>query len=199
MFLGKFGQDDRIKRKDVLEVVRNSEKLECLKTFNKLFKEHNLEDDGVPTVDFDDVKLHLDSNQIQDNQFKDYNMEAIIEILTMQQEFINFNRNGLRKVGLSDKEFANYFQKNLIINEEIDIEETNQKKSIKHVWNQLKKPEKNTIDFDTLKQLLTESLNEDEREYSDKDLKLMLHVTSFKGDLEITYEEFERLFNCDIF
>jgi len=190
MLIGNLNIPRRIEKSDILNEIRQSERLACLRTFSKLFKRDRSEDaERDYVINMTDLRNGMKC--LNAENLKDYNLDTLIAIL----------EDGQKIEGLKDAEFADLFSDYLIIDPSKQVGLTNNidDDGLKYVFDDLKTPGKETIDIKRLTELYTAFAKGDsDPKYNEEQLKRMIDVTSVRGD-EVTYEDFRKLFLAEVF
>lgn len=196
MLTGKLNIKQRVDKEEILNEIKKSERLACLRTFNRLFKRERSQDKDLDyVVNFHDVRNGMQC--LKPGNIKDYNLDTLISILEHEQS----------PYGMKDAEFADWVSELLVIEPDFQIPLTNNESDgLKYVFDELKAPGKDTIDFKQLMELYNEFYQSPETngqrnndpKYTEEQLRKMIDVASIKGD-EITYEDFRKLFTCKTF
>lgn len=188
MLVGKLNIENRVTKKDILTEINKSERLTCLKTFNKLFKRERSEDAELDyVVNMSDVRNGM--NSLNPDNLKDYNLDTLVAIMESSQS----------SSGIKDHVFAQSITDYLVL-EPGELTLTNgDSDGLRYIFDELKTPGKETIDINRLTELCNEFVKgESDPKYSEDQLKRMINVSSIRGD-EITYEDFRKLFLAEIF
>jgi len=140
MLIGDFKNQDIIQKKDVLDEIKKSERLACLKSFSKLFKgDRLLSKEGGSTIDVYDLFRGIKS--LSNDELKDFNFSNLMDELERYQ--VEYSPEGI-----SEEDFADIMTECLISEHEHGNFDP-----LQMVFDEFKDPRTDKIDFKILKKL----------------------------------------------